>query len=121
MWRRSPPRPLIRMASRLFPAVNPDTILFSYLHPANTAPNGMNGARYNNPQVTSLLEEARAEANAERRTRMYQEAQRLVMEDLPYIPRSQTGFYWPAWSAVKGVVINKLANVDFWPVTVEAR
>ena len=108
-------------AGRLLPAVNPDTILFSYLHPANAAPNGLNSARYNNPQVTRLLEEARAEANAERRIQMYHEVQRLVMEDLPYIPRTQNSWIWPAWNAVKGVVLNKLADVDFWPVTVEAR
>jgi peptide/nickel transport system substrate-binding protein len=100
--------------------VNPDTILFSYLHPSNVAPNGLNGARYVNDRVTGLIEGARAEGDAARRSQMYHEAQRLVMEDVPYLPRSQNNTYWPAWQGVKGVAINKLANVNFWPVTVQA-
>jgi peptide/nickel transport system substrate-binding protein len=49
------------MATRLLPAVNPDMILFSYLHPDNIPPKGLNGARYDNPELTELLEAARAE------------------------------------------------------------
>jgi peptide/nickel transport system substrate-binding protein len=109
-----------QMSGRLLPAVNPDTILFSYLHPSNVAPNGLNGARYVNDRVTGLIEGARAEGDAARRSQMYHEAQRLVMEDVPYLPRSQNNTYWPAWQGVKGVAINKLANVNFWPVTVQA-
>jgi len=109
-----------QQAGRLLPAVNPDTILFGYLHPMNIAPKGLNGARYNNPSIASLLEEARAELSPERRAGMYGDVQRLAMTDLPYLPTAQSGTVWPAWTAVKGVVINKLADVDFWPVTVEA-
>jgi peptide/nickel transport system substrate-binding protein len=107
------------MAGRLLPAVNPDTILFGYLHPSNIAPKGLNSARYDNPMVTSLLEQARAEPNASRRNELYFEVQRIALTDLPYLPTAQSGTYWPAWKAVKGVVINKLANVDFWPITVD--
>ena len=109
-----------QQAGRLLPAVNPDTILFGYLHPMNIAPKGLNGARYNNATVAGLLEQARGEVSAERRNQLYAEAQRLAMSDLPYLPIAQSGTTWPAWTAVKGVAINKLANVDFWPVTVEA-
>jgi peptide/nickel transport system substrate-binding protein len=109
-----------QLAGRLLPAVNPDTILFGYLHPANTAPKGFNSARYNNPTVTGLLESARAETNDARRKELYASAERMVMTDLPYLPTAQSSTYWPGWAAVKGVEINKLADVSFWAVTVEA-
>jgi ABC-type transport system substrate-binding protein len=109
-----------QLAGRLLPAVNPDTILFGYLHPANTAPKGFNGARYSNAKVTGLLEEARSTLDGGARKDLYAQAQKLVMDELPYLPTVQGSTYWPGWAAVKGVVINKLANVDFWPVWVEA-
>jgi peptide/nickel transport system substrate-binding protein len=107
------------MSGRLLPAINPDTILFGYLHPANIAPKGLNSARYDNGDVTGLLEQARAEQDTERRLSLYREAQRIALVDLPYLPTAQSGTVWPAWKAVKGVVINKLADVDFWPITVD--
>jgi len=35
-----------KLPAGLLPAVNPDTLLFGYLHPSNMAPKGYNGARY---------------------------------------------------------------------------
>jgi peptide/nickel transport system substrate-binding protein len=69
--------------------------------------------------VTGLLQQARAEQDTERRLSLYREAQRIALVDLPYLPTAQSGTVWPAWKAVKGVVINKLADVDFWPITVD--
>jgi ABC-type transport system substrate-binding protein len=109
-----------QLAGRLLPAVNPDTILFGYLHPANTAPKGFNSARYDNPTVTDLLERARGQTDVAARKDFYAQAQRIVLDELPYYPMYQSSTYWPAWTAVKGVQINKLADVDFWPITVEA-
>jgi peptide/nickel transport system substrate-binding protein len=109
------------MTSRNVPAVNPDQVLFYYLHPSNMAPRGLNGARYDNPTLTAMLEQARAESHPATRLNLYHEVQRVAMSDLPYLPRLTSKTYWPAWKAVKGVSINKLTNVDFWPVTVETR
>ncbi len=108
-----------QLAGRLLPAVNPDTILFGYLHPNNMAPKGFNSARYDNPSVTKLLEQARSTTDAAQRAELYGMAQKIAMEDLPYLPILQSSTYWPGWASVKNVVINKLANVDFWPVTIE--
>jgi peptide/nickel transport system substrate-binding protein len=107
------------MTTRNLPAVNPDQVLFSYLHPSNLAPRGLNGARYNNTSVTTFLEQARSESDPAARLALYHEVQRLAMTDLPYLPRTTAKTYWPAWKAVKGVAINKLTEVDFWPVTVD--
>jgi peptide/nickel transport system substrate-binding protein len=103
-------------ATRLLPAVNPDMLLFSYLHPDNIAPKGLNGARYNNPELTSTIEAARAEADPEKRMDLYAKAQKISMTDLPYIPATASNVYWPSKTNVTGVNINYLAQVNFWEV-----
>ncbi|NHN29485.1 ABC transporter substrate-binding protein [Paenibacillus agricola] len=103
-------------AGRLLPAVNPDMILFSYLHPSNKSPGGLNGARYDNPVLTEKLEAARAEVDKEKRKKLYEEVQIIAMTDLPYMPTFASNVYWPSKTNVEGIVINKLAQVDFYGV-----
>lgn len=107
------------LTGRLLPAVNPDTLLFSYLDPANIAPKGMNGARYNNPVLTKALDEARAAVDAQKRKGLYAEVQKIAMTDLPYLPYEAANVYWPGQKWVTGVIINKLADVSFHDVNIE--
>ncbi|QYO78798.1 ABC transporter substrate-binding protein [Devosia salina] len=107
------------MAGRLLPAVNPDMILFSYLHPENMAPGGLNGARYDNPELTNTLEAARAEADPDKRLDLYAKVQEVAMTDLPYIPATASNVFWPGKQNVTGVNINYLAQVNFWDVDIE--
>ena len=53
-------------------------VLFAYLHPDNKAPAGLNGARYDNPELTALLEAARSETDSETRMELYCEVQRIA-------------------------------------------
>jgi peptide/nickel transport system substrate-binding protein len=105
-------------ATRLLPAVNPDMILFSFLHPDNLVPNGLNGARYDNPEVTELLEAARAEADPDAAFEMYKTIQQIVAEDVPYIPTYANNVFWPGKPEVTGVHINYLAQVNFYDVDI---
>lgn len=107
------------MAGRLLPAVNPDMILFSYLHPDNIAPKGLNGARYDNPELTEALEAARAESDPVKRLELYAKVQDIAMTDLPYIPATASNVFWPGKQNVNGVRINYLAQVNFWEVDIE--
>lgn len=107
------------MAGRLLPAVNPDMILFSYLHPDNLAPGGLNGAQYDNPELTETLEAARAEADLDERMALYAKVQDIAMTDLPYIPATASNVFWPSKQSVTGVHINYLAQVNFWDVDIE--
>ncbi|HUZ17871.1 MAG TPA: ABC transporter substrate-binding protein [Spirochaetia bacterium] len=109
------------LSGRLLPAVNPDTLLFSYLDPANIAPKGMNGARYNNPVLTKDLHEARAAVDPAKRKELYAEVQKIAMTDLPYLPIDAANVYWPGQQWVTGVVINKLADVDFHGVDIDKK
>jgi peptide/nickel transport system substrate-binding protein len=104
------------MATRLLPAVNPDMILFSYLHPSNKAPGGLNGARYDNPELTALLEQARAEPDAAKAMALYEQVQQIAMTDLPYIPSYANNVFWPGKASVTGVQPNYLAQVNFFEV-----
>jgi peptide/nickel transport system substrate-binding protein len=104
------------VSGRLLPAVNPDTILFSYLHPSNKAPAGLNGARYDNSEVTSLLEKARAEPDFEQRKSYYADVQRKALTGLPYLPTTSSGVFWPSQKWVAGIKINPLAEVGFYDV-----
>ena len=106
------------ISGRLTPAINPDTIFFSYLHPDNIAPKGLNGARYNNPQVTQLLESARAEQDFERRKSLYAQVQKIALADLPYWPTTAGAVFWPGYKWVTGVKINPLAQTGFYDVKV---
>lgn len=108
------------VSNRLYPAVNPDTLLFGYLHPDNLPPKGFNSARYNNPEVTSTLEAARGELDLEKRKALYAKVQELVSEELPYLPYSSGATIWAAYPYVKNVVVDKLSAVNWYPVVIEA-
>jgi peptide/nickel transport system substrate-binding protein len=105
--------------TRLLPAVNPDMVLFSYLHPENIAPKGLNGAFYNNPRVTELLDQVRSVLDAKKRKDMYAEIQKIVMTDLFYLPIYSNAAVWPGKKNVTGVKVNFLAQVGFFDVDIK--
>ena len=104
------------IAGRLLPAINPDMILFSYLAPENIAPAGLNGARYDNPELYDLLTQARAESDETTRLELYAQVQQIAMTDLPYLPTYASNNIWPAQQRVQGVVLNPLAQVNLHDV-----
>ncbi|HKL45757.1 MAG TPA: ABC transporter substrate-binding protein [Roseovarius sp.] len=106
------------MATRLLPAINPDMILANYLHPDNKVPGGLNGARYDNPEVTDLMAAAKAEPDPEKAKALYVQLQQIVMDDLPYLPTYANNVFWPGKQSVIGVQPNYLAQVNFWEVDV---
>lgn len=108
-----------QLSGRLYPAVNPDTLLFGYLHPDNIVPKGLNGAKYSNPTLTAELEAARAELDDDARKAHYAEVQRIAMTDLPYIPTQSSTVWWAGQPWVKNVTVDKLAEVNYFSVYVE--
>jgi len=51
-------------------------------------PNGANRGRYRNPKVDELTDAIRVEMNQPKRKELTSEVQKIVAEDLPYIPLS---------------------------------
>jgi len=70
---------------------------YQIFHSAAVPPDGDNRGRYQNPRVDRLLERGRASLDRTERRRIYGEVQRLLAEDLPYIP-----LWW--W---KNVIVKK--------------
>ena len=46
------------------------------------------------------------------------EVQRIALEDLAYLPTSNGSIFWPSQQWVEGVVVNKLAQVNFYEVDI---
>lgn len=63
-----------------------------------------NHMNYSNPEVDRLLEEARVEQDNERRLQLYQEIERMIVEDAPWIPLFHNAEYWLTKPYVKGMV-----------------
>jgi len=64
---------------------DPD-IYYQIFHSSSVPPNGDNRGHYSNVRVDQLLEKGRTLNNTEERKRIYSEVQRILAEDLPYIP-----------------------------------
>ncbi|PKB79705.1 MAG: hypothetical protein BZY88_11945 [SAR202 cluster bacterium Io17-Chloro-G9] len=52
---------------------------------------GNNHTNYNSPVVDSLLEEARTETDQTRRYQLYNQAERIILEDAPWVPLWYSG------------------------------
>ncbi len=63
---------------------DPDNFLYVLLHSENIGPQG-NYARFNNPRFDELTKLARLETDTAKRIQYYQEAERLVVEEAPWV------------------------------------
>jgi oligopeptide transport system substrate-binding protein len=76
-----------------------------------------NDTEYSNPEVDSLLEEARGEQDFEKRMELYQQAEQIIMDDAPIVPLTHDVDYWLTKPYVEGmiyppVIIPKLKYVS---------
>jgi peptide/nickel transport system substrate-binding protein len=83
---------------------DPD-IYYQIFHSSSMPPNGDNRGRYRNPEVDRLLARGRATLDRRERRIIYRDVQRLLAEDLPYVP-----LWW--W---KNVIVKKSALRGFVP------
>src|SRR5262245_23090007 len=72
--------------SRRWIGGNNDPDIFNLIfHSTMTPPNGANRGFYFNPKIDRLIDFARRETDMEKRRQAYQEIQRIVSDDLPYV------------------------------------
>ena len=83
---------------------DPD-IYYNIFHSASFPPNGDNRGHYSNAAIDRLVEQGRRESDPRRRKRLYSQVQKIMHEDLPYIP-----LWW-----AKNVVVRKPQVVGFTP------
>jgi peptide/nickel transport system substrate-binding protein len=75
-----------QMYSLRWLGANEDPDFFEYaFHSARIIPNGANRQCYSNPRVDALIDRARQELDQSARKKDYEEVQRILAEDLPYI------------------------------------
>jgi oligopeptide transport system substrate-binding protein len=70
----------------------------------------LNQTGYNNPAVDSLLEQARTERSESRRVQLYQEVERVVVSEAPWIPLSHGVDYTLVKPYVTGLSVTAQGN-----------
>jgi oligopeptide transport system substrate-binding protein len=85
---------------------DPDNFLSPLLHSASPR----NATFYRNPHVDRLLEQAREELDYARRIKLYREAERIVMEDAPWITQHNHVFEYLYQPYVQGVEVSLLGD-----------
>jgi peptide/nickel transport system substrate-binding protein len=61
--------------------IDPDGNMFAWFHTGGS----FNDGQYSNPQVDSLLDEARATSDQAKRKQLYQDAQKILVGDVAYV------------------------------------
>ncbi len=81
---------------------------------------GYNFTYYSNPQFDSVLDKATAEPDETKRMQLYAQAQRIVVEDAPYIFLSDVNYLLPLSPELKGFEFNGMYinSVDPYKLTV---
>ena len=90
-------------------ATNPNMTLTNNFH---TESGGATGNRmwYSNPEVDRLIEEARAEMDADKRNEMYKEVQAILMEDSPWVPLLQQTYVAGMAAGTDGMIMYKTGS-----------
>ena len=68
-----------------------------------------NFARYKNPKVDAVIDEARAEADPQKRTELYREAEEIAMADVPWVPLHHEKAYILHQPNVTGVTLHPVS------------
>ncbi|HLV11360.1 MAG TPA: ABC transporter substrate-binding protein, partial [Trueperaceae bacterium] len=84
---------------------------YNFLHPLYVA-QGAQRYGYTNPRVAELLEEAKTFADLEDRVPLYQEAQRLIVEDVPVVYIRYPVSYSVVREGVEGLLTHPIFNAD---------
>lgn len=96
--------------------VEPD-IMAKIFH-SKEVPPGRNRVYFNNPRLDTLVEKGAKEADSQKRKALYDEAQLIVAEQLPYIPMWYPNNVAVATSALKDY---ELSPIGTWASLLDAR
>ena len=64
---------------------DPDMVMYPLLHSSQWTPNGPNRALYKNDRFDDLLHQARQSTDQAKRAQLYREAQKILVEDAPWV------------------------------------
>ncbi|WP_095646859.1 ABC transporter substrate-binding protein [Pseudomonas indica] len=83
------------------------------------AASGENHARWCNRQFEDLIQKARGVTDNAERTRLYQQANEVFHEQVPWVPLAHPKLFNVRWKNVQGYVINPMTNNNFATTRVE--
>lgn len=93
---------------------NNDPDIFNFIFNSKmTPPNGANRGHYSNPRVDELIAIGQRETDIEKRKAAYQEIQRIVAEELPYINLFYLDNVAVYNKRVSGMTLTPAGNYDF--------
>jgi peptide/nickel transport system substrate-binding protein len=93
---------------------NEDPDIFEYaFHTAKFPPNGANRGYYSNPRLDALIDQARREVDPSVRKPIYDEVQRILAEELPYINLWYLDNVLVHNKRVVNLKLNPAGNYDF--------
>ncbi len=93
---------------------NNDPDIFNLIfHSSMTPPNGANRGHYSNARVDALVDMARRESDLEKRKTAYQEIQRIVAEELPYISLFYTNNVCVYSNRISGMKLYPAGEYEF--------
>jgi peptide/nickel transport system substrate-binding protein len=93
---------------------NEDPDIFEYaFHTAKFPPNGANRGYYSNPRLDALIDRARREVDPSVRKPIYDEVQRILAEELPYINLWYLDNVLVHNKRVVNLKLNPAGNYDF--------
>jgi ABC-type transport system substrate-binding protein len=93
---------------------NLDPDIFEHIFGSNSfAPKRANRTFYSNPRVDELIHEARSTVDQSQRKAMYDEVQRILAEDLPYINLWYLDNVLVHTNRVRGIELSPSGNYDF--------
>src|SRR5215813_12184162 len=87
----------------------------SFFYPLVFSQSKINRTSYRNPQVDRLLEEARSRTDYQQRIRLYQDIEKLVLDDAPWISQHHSMFEYLYQPYVQGIQTNAL-GVHYIPM-----
>lgn len=93
--------------------VDADDYMFPFLHSSGSSWIHMN---YKNPQMDSLIEQARAKTDLTSRNQIYAQAQTLFVKDAPIVPLFQGSAYAVSKTNVGGIYLDVTQNWRHWLV-----
>lgn len=91
-----------------------DPDLFGQFHTSQFAPQGQNFVFYSNPSLDRLLEQGRAELDAEKRKALYRQVHALLADDQPYTWTLQVSTKWGVNRRVHNVEESEGLGLFLW-------
>jgi len=93
---------------------NQDPDIFEYVFDSDKfPPHGANRSYYSNPEVDTLINQARSELDQQKRKQLYGQIQEILARDLPYINLWYLDNVLVHSKRVQGIGLNAAGNYDF--------